>query len=163
MNKSRSTYSCQTPELQKHFPSSDWSEKLRRTARSLLCIITPQVVQVRNMSSALLRDIRNVRICMRKKPILFNLKKNSLPYIKCVLCHSCVVHGPIYGRFMGCYVTSFLSIYIWLNLCKHGFSECLHYYLLHWKLKDLFQPQSVNSALQAKAWFSPSWSHLSTI
>ena len=31
--------------------------------------------------------------------------KNSLPYLKCVLRLSCVVHGPIYGRFMG-----FLSI-----------------------------------------------------
>ena len=30
--------------------------------------------------------------------------KNSLPYIKCVLRLSCVVHGPIYGRFMGCTV-----------------------------------------------------------
>ena len=29
--------------------------------------------------------------------------------------------------------------------------------------KDLFQPQSVNSALQVKVWFSRSWSHLSTI
>ena len=28
--------------------------------------------------------------------------KNSLPYLKCVLRLSCVVHGPIYGRFMGC-------------------------------------------------------------
>ena len=27
--------------------------------------------------------------------------KNSLPYLKCVLSLSCVVHGPIYGRFMG--------------------------------------------------------------
>ena len=26
--------------------------------------------------------------------------KNSLPYLKCVLRLSCVVHGPIYGRFM---------------------------------------------------------------
>ena len=25
--------------------------------------------------------------------------KNSLPYLKCVLRISCVVHGPIYGRF----------------------------------------------------------------
>ena len=25
---------------------------------------------------------------------------NSLPYIKCVLRLSCVVHGPIYGLFM---------------------------------------------------------------
>ena len=30
--------------------------------------------------------------------------KNSLPYIKCVLCLSCVVHEPIYGRLMGCTV-----------------------------------------------------------
>jgi len=28
--------------------------------------------------------------------------KNSLPYIKWVLLLSCVVHGPIYGRFIGC-------------------------------------------------------------
>ena len=28
--------------------------------------------------------------------------ENSLPYLKCVLRLSCVVHGPIYGRFMGC-------------------------------------------------------------
>ena len=27
--------------------------------------------------------------------------KNSLPYLKCVLRLPCVVHGPIYGRFMG--------------------------------------------------------------
>ena len=30
--------------------------------------------------------------------------KNSLPYIKCVLRRFCVVHGLIYGRFMGCTV-----------------------------------------------------------
>ena len=36
--------------------------------------------------------------------------KNSLPYLKCVLHLSCVVHGPIYGRFMGFYVNGFLSI-----------------------------------------------------
>ena len=29
--------------------------------------------------------------------------KNSLPYLKCVLRLSCVVHGLIYGRFMGFY------------------------------------------------------------
>ena len=42
---------------------------------------------------------------MGKKPI-FSLTyenerisiKNSLPYLKCVLHLSCVVHGPIYGR-----------------------------------------------------------------
>ena len=37
--------------------------------------------------------------------------KNSLPCIKCVLHLSCVVHGPIYGRFRGCTVNGFLSLY----------------------------------------------------
>ena len=38
------------------------------------------------------------------------LIKNSLPYLNCVLRLSFVVHGPIYGRFMGFYVNGFLSI-----------------------------------------------------
>ena len=33
--------------------------------------------------------------------------KNRLPYLKCVLLLSCVVHGQIYGRFMGFYVNGF--------------------------------------------------------
>ena len=37
--------------------------------------------------------------------------KNSSTYLKCVLRLSCVVHGPIYGRFMGFYGNSFLSQY----------------------------------------------------
>ena len=36
--------------------------------------------------------------------------KNSLPYLKWVLRLSCVVHGPIYDRFMGFYVNGFLYI-----------------------------------------------------
>ena len=36
---------------------------------------------------------------------------NSLPYIKCVLRLSCVVHALIHGRFMGCTVNGFLYIY----------------------------------------------------
>ena len=36
--------------------------------------------------------------------------KNSLPYLECVLLLSCVVHGPIYGPFMGFYVNVF-SLY----------------------------------------------------
>ena len=59
----------------------------------------------------LLSNIRNIRICMGKKPIVSvtyeNERisiKNSLPYLKCVLRLSCVVHGPIYGRFIGFYV-----------------------------------------------------------
>ena len=35
--------------------------------------------------------------------------RNSLPYIKCVLHLSCVLHGPIYGRFLGCTVLFSLS------------------------------------------------------
>ena len=44
---------------------------------------------------------------MGKKPIVSVtneneriLMKNSSPYLKCVLRLPCVVHGPIYGRFM---------------------------------------------------------------
>ena len=68
---------------------------------------------------ASLRNILNIRICMRKKPIVSVTqenerisKKNSLPYMKCVLRLSCVVHGPIYGHFIGCTVNcGFLSMY----------------------------------------------------
>ena len=34
--------------------------------------------------------------------------KNNLPYLKCVLRLSSVVHVPIHGRFMGFYVNGFL-------------------------------------------------------
>ena len=37
-------------------------------------------------------------------------KKNSLTYLKCLFRLSCMVHGPIYGRFMGFYVSGFLAI-----------------------------------------------------
>ena len=77
--------------------------------------VRPQVAQARNMSIGDKRNccvnIRNIRICVGKKPIVSvtyeNERvsiKNSLPYLKCVLRLSCVVHGPIYGRFMGFYV-----------------------------------------------------------
>ena len=66
---------------------------------------------------ALLRNIRKIRICLGKKLIVSVtyeneriLIKNSLPYLKCVLRLSCVVHGPIYGRFMGFYVNGFLFV-----------------------------------------------------
>ena len=36
--------------------------------------------------------------------------ENSLPFIKCVLRLSCVVNGPIYGRFFSGTVNAFLSI-----------------------------------------------------
>ena len=68
-------------------------------------------------ASALLRNIRNIRICMWKKPTVSvtyenerTSIKNSLPCIKCVLHLSCVVHEPIYGRFRGCTVNGFLSL-----------------------------------------------------
>ena len=58
--------------------------------------------------------------------------KNSLPYLKCVLRLSCVVHGPIYGCFMGFYANGFLSIYLYTQgarticLCSRllFYSEC---------------------------------------
>ena len=79
-----------------------------------------QVAQARNMSIgdslALLRNIQNIRICMGKKPIVSATYenerisiKNSLTFLKCVLRFSCLVHRPIYGRFMGFYVNGFLS------------------------------------------------------
>ena len=54
---------------------------------------------------------------MGKKPIVSAVTyenkrisiKNSLLYLQCVLRLSCVVHGPTYGRFMGFYVSGFLS------------------------------------------------------
>ena len=36
--------------------------------------------------------------------------KNSLPYLKCVLRLSSVVHRPIYGSVMGFYANGFLSL-----------------------------------------------------
>ena len=41
--------------------------------------------------------------------------KNSLRYLKCALRRSCVLHGPIYGRFMGFYVNSFLYIKVYIE------------------------------------------------
>ena len=67
-------------------------------------------------ASALLRNIRNIRICVGKKPIVSVTYENerismkdSFPYLECVLRLSCVVHGSIYGRFMGFYVNGVLS------------------------------------------------------
>ena len=68
-----------------------------------------------------------IRIYMAKKPIVSityeNERisiKNSLPYIKCVLRLSCVVYGPIYGRFMGynvnCFTLLFFFLPIFVNL-----------------------------------------------
>ena len=77
---------------------------------------SPSLKYKHRRTSILLHSIRTIRICVDKKTVVFrNLRKsksikNSLPYIKCVLRLSCVVHGPIYGRFMGCTVNGFLSL-----------------------------------------------------
>ena len=55
---------------------------------------------------------------MGKKPIAsvtyenerISIKLKQLTLLKCVLRLSCLVHGSIYGRFMGFYVNGFLSI-----------------------------------------------------
>ena len=64
---------------------------------------------------------------MEKKPIVSVTYKNkrmlikySLPYIKSVLRLSCVVHGPISGRLMGCTVNGFLSIHTYINRENHS-------------------------------------------
>ena len=67
-------------------------------------------------TSAMLRNIRNIRMCMAKNlsfpwPTKTISIKNSLPCIKCLLRLSCEVHGPIYGRFMGLYCKRF-SLYV---------------------------------------------------
>ena len=49
---------------------------------------------------------------------------NSLPYLKCVLRLSCVVHGQIYGRFTGFYVKGFLSITLYNGKCLSRYCAC---------------------------------------
>ena len=92
---------------------------LRLSGFAFCCYYTgsPSSKYEHRRARALLRNIQNIRICMGKKPIVSvtyeNERisiKNSLPYLKYVLRLSCVVHGPIYGRFMGFYVNGFLSI-----------------------------------------------------
>ena len=64
---------------------------------------------------------------MGKKPIVSLTYENerisikhSLPYLKCVLRISCVVHGQIYGRFMGFYLNGFVSIQVHIKMHKTG-------------------------------------------
>ena len=81
--------------------------------------VSPSSKYGHRRASTLLRNFRNIRICMGKKPIAsvtyenkrISIKKKTVPCIKCVLRLSCVVHGPIYGHFMGCIINGFLSIY----------------------------------------------------
>ena len=69
---------------------------------SLYIKVHTQVAQARQ-TSALLRNIRSIRICTGKKPIVSvtyeNERisiKNSLLYIKCVLRLSCVVSMAVF-------------------------------------------------------------------
>ena len=67
---------------------------------------------------------KTYRFCNQRKWKDFNKKKNnnnnnSLPYLKCVLHLSSVVHGLIYGRFMGFYVNGFLSIWRFTCACTN--------------------------------------------
>ena len=57
----------------------------------------------------LLRNIQNIGICMGKKPTVSLTYENETISINNSLL-SFVVHGRIYGRFMGFYVNGFLSI-----------------------------------------------------
>ena len=67
---------------------------------SLCTTGTPSSKFENRRASPLLRDVQNFRICMGKKPIVSVTYENerisiqnSLPYLKCVLRLSCVVHG----------------------------------------------------------------------
>ena len=106
-------------DVMKHFSFSGSIDFAADDQGAFSCIITgsPSSKYEHRRASALLRNIQNIRICMGKKCIVSvtyeNERisiKNSLPYLKCVLRLSCVVHGPIYGRFVGFYVNGFLSI-----------------------------------------------------
>ena len=82
------------------------TSKLSRTSLTVGSTGKPSSKYKHRRTSTLLRNIRNIRICMVKKPIqpiVFvtyeNERisiKNSLPFIKCVLRLSCVVHGPLW-------------------------------------------------------------------
>ena len=70
------------------------------------------------LASALLRNIQNIlRIWMGKKPIVsvtyenerISIKKQLTLLKMCVTSQSCVVHGSIYGRFMGFYVNLYIE------------------------------------------------------
>ena len=76
----------------------------RMVIRLALSTSSPSSKYDHRRASALLRNIQNIRICMGKKPIVSATYenerisiKNNLPYLKCELRLSCVVHGPIYN------------------------------------------------------------------
>ena len=82
-------------------------------------MVSPQVAQARTMGIGKHQHccitFKTQGFVWEKKPIVSVTYKNerilienSLLYLKCVLRLSCVVHRPIYGRFMGFYVNAFL-------------------------------------------------------
>ena len=54
--------------------------------------------------------------------------KNSLPYFKCVLRLSCVVHGPIYGRFRDVTHNNFVSAWATCGKMRLGYVTESHRY-----------------------------------
>ena len=79
-------------------------------------------------ASALLRNIKNIRIFKGKKPnvsVTYENErismKNSLPYLKCVLRLSFVVHGPIYSIFYG-FLCKRFSLYIKVYIERKPFT-----------------------------------------
>ena len=113
------------PSLKYYQALNDITRKIKTIEKKNICTtsrpgsqVSPSSKYGHRRASALLRNIRNIRICMGKKPIASvtyeNERisiKNSVLCIKCLLHLSCVVHGPIYGLFMGCIINGFLSIY----------------------------------------------------
>ena len=68
---------------------------------------------------------KNISFLQPTKMKGFQLKKNSLSYLKCVLRISCVVHRPIYGRFLGFLCTRF-SLYMQIaNSFEKKLIKCL--------------------------------------
>ena len=95
----------------------NWSTLMKKLMQMYIITGSPSSKYEHRRASAWLCNIQNTRICKGKKPIVSVTYendrisiKNSLPYLKCVLRLSCVVHGSIYGCFMGFHVNGFLSI-----------------------------------------------------
>ena len=71
---------------------------LGHRAPQCVCVTTgrPSSKYEHRRASALLRNIRNIRICREIVSVTYENErittKNSLPYVKCVLRLSCVVH-----------------------------------------------------------------------
>ena len=98
-------------------PASPQVSSSLRSWPPFLCLCSPKNKQTSKLSRTSLTpgssgrprskyniDIRNIKICMVKKPIVFVTYGNKKISIKNSVSSLCVVLGPIYGRFMGCTV-----------------------------------------------------------